>query len=266
MIDGKIQAFPWPYWQSEFGLAAEAGLGVMEWTLDQERIFENPLMQPAGRTEILALSREHGIAVPSLTGDFCMQAPFWKATGATQAELLRIFERVLLSCAALEIKIIVLPLVDNGAIHTQAQRRALIAGTQEFQPLLAQYGMVIAFESDFPPPDLAVFIADFSSAEFGINYDIGNSAGLGWDVAQEIPLLAPRIVNVHVKDRMPGGGTVPLGQGAADLPLALRLLGQAGYRGNFILQTARAADDAHMAVLKSYRNLVANLIGGEVGA
>jgi hexulose-6-phosphate isomerase len=72
--------------------------------------------------------------------------------------------------------------------------------------------------------------------------------------------LHPRIVNVHVKDRLRGGGTVPLGDGAAQLGAVFELLRRAGYAGDYILQTARAADGDHAGALARYRDLVAHLV------
>ncbi len=262
LIDGKIQAFPWPFWESEFSLAAGIGLSCIEWTLDSERIFENPLMTMPGRRLIRQLSTEHGIETPSLTGDFCMQAPFWKANGRVQLELIGIFEHVLLGCAEAGIKLLVVPLVDNGALDSAAERAGLELQFFKFQPLLRQLGLKIAFESDLPPAPLAAFIDGFPADLFGINFDIGNSASLGWDPVEEIGLLAPRIVNVHVKDRLLGGTTVPLGSGAADMPKTFALLHAAQYSGNFILQTARAANGEHVETIRGYRQFVAEQLGG----
>lgn len=103
---------------------------------------------------------------------------------------------------------------------------------------------------------MANFIATYPSKRFGINYDIGNSASLGFDPAEEIAAYGDRIVNIHVKDRMKGGTTVPLGSGSADLPRVFRLLRQVGYRNDFILQTARAQDGNHAGVLVNYRDMV----------
>src|SRR5262249_31940386 len=96
---------------------------------------------------------------------------------------------------------------------------------------------------------VATFIARFPADVFGVNYDTGNSAALGFDCGAEIAAYASRIVNVHVKDRVRGGTTVPLGTGSADLPRAVRLLRAAGYTGRYILQTARAADGHHAGAL-----------------
>ncbi len=266
LIDGKIQAFPWDFWEAEFALAAGIGVDCMEWTLDHDRIFENPLMTVTGRAQIAALSEEHGVGIPSLTGDFCMQAPFWKANGREQQELVGIFEKVLLGCAAAGIGLLVVPLVDHGALDSAAAREVLEQRLFAFQPLLRQYGLRIAFESDLPPVELAAFIDGFPAELFGINYDIGNSASLGWDPVEEIARLSPRIINVHVKDRVLGGTTVPLGTGAADFQKVFGLLCSARYGGNFILQTARAADGAHVETIDRYRQFVAGQIGGTHGA
>ena len=115
---------------------------------------------------------------------------------------------------------------------------------------------MISLESDFPAERLKEFIAAFDPQYFGITYDIGNSAALGYDPAQEIGLYADRIVNVHVKDRALGGATVPLGTGNADIPGVFRILSDHGYRGNYILQTARATDGDDIGALCKYYVMV----------
>jgi L-ribulose-5-phosphate 3-epimerase len=72
---------------------------------------------------------------------------------------------------------------------------------------------------------------------------------------------APRILNVHVKDRLRGGTTVPLGTGAADLAKAIRGIEQSGYSGQYILQTARAVDGDHANALARYRDMAIKWIG-----
>lgn len=260
-IDGKIQAFPWPYWQDEFPLAQALGLARLEWTLDHEDLAANPLMTEEGRAEIRALSAAHDIAVSSITGDCFMQAPFWKAEGALKAALVEEMAGVIRAGAAVGASIVVVPLVDNGAVSTPVEEAALAEGLADLTPLLRETGVRIAFECDYPPAKLAAFIAGFPADGFGINFDIGNSASLGWAPAEEIPLIAPRLINVHVKDRVLGGTTVALGQGDADLPAVFKLLRQAGYDGFLILQTARAADGDHVGAARAYRDLVLDLAG-----
>ncbi len=256
LIDGKIQCFPWPYWRDEFAASAKIGLRMMEWTLDHERIEENPLMSSGGRAEITELCNRHGVAIPSLTGDCFMQAPFWKVTGAEQDMLKNEFRAVVDSCQALGVAFVVVPLVDNGSLGSRAQEDCLIEFLLSETPALDRKGVKIVFESDFPPAELGAFIARLPAPTFGINYDIGNSAALGFDVGEEFAAYGGRVLNVHVKDRVLGGTTVPLGEGAASFEEVFSCLRRHGYEGNFILQTARAADGAHAATLKRYFDMV----------
>lgn len=259
-VNGKIQEFPWRHWRDEFPLARANGFVLMEWTLDQARLYENPLMTPRGRREIRELSERHGVTVVSLSGDCFMQAPFYKAVEMRRAALLDDMKAVLEASADIGLRYVVVPLVDNGSLESEAQQDALRRGLDEVGTVLHGEKTVIAFESDFSPAELGDFIATFPIEEFGINYDIGNSASLGYDPAEEISAYGERILNVHVKDRLRGGTTVPLGEGNANLPLVFRLLQEFGYTGNFILQTARAADAEHVDALCRYRDMVRALM------
>ena len=78
LVNGKIQAFPWDCWGDEFSVANEYGFKIMEWTLDQYQLYENPLMIEKGRREIINLISKYNVSIPSLTGDCFMQAPFFK--------------------------------------------------------------------------------------------------------------------------------------------------------------------------------------------
>jgi len=256
MEEGKIQAFPWKYWRDEFPLAQRHGFPSMEWTIEQERLYENPLMTEGGRQEIRRLGAQHGIEILSLTGDCFMQAPFWKSDGERRTALLDDMAAVLEATAELGIRYIVVPLVDNGRLENEQQVEALYSGLETVHSLMRDTDVQIAFESDFPPKRLQKLIASLDEALFGINYDIGNSAALGYDPSEEIATYGSRILNVHVKDRLLGGTTVPLGQGNADLSRVFQLLKETGYQGQYILQTARAVDGEHVRVLCRYRDMV----------
>lgn len=255
LIDGKIQAFPWPYWQNEFSIAAENDFGIMEWTLDQERLYENPLMNATGRAKIRQLMSQYNVTIPSLTGDCFMQAPFYKIAKQRES-LLKDLNNIISACADLGIQIILIPLVDNGRLENNQQEKTLVEGLAEFKSTLKNSKIKISFESDFEPLRLTKFIEQLEPEYFGITYDIGNSAALGYKPNEEIQAYGHRIINVHIKDRILGGTTVPLGQGDADIPAALKALDHIGYNGNYILQTARADNDDHIGILRHYRNQV----------
>lgn len=251
-VDGKIQAFPWKDWRTEFPAAQRLGISLMEWTLDHDRLSENPLMTPQGRAEIHDLSSKYGVWVGSLTGDIFMQAPFWKVSGELREQRLVELDLVLDACTALGIRCVVIPLVDNGAMLNPEHEAAVIDALTARADRLRRDRLVVAFECDYRPTDLADVIGRMPVDVCGINLDIGNSAALGYDTAEEIAAYGQRIINVHVKDRVLGGTTVPLGAGNADIPRALRLLVSSGYRGSYVLQTARAEDGDHEGTLGRY--------------
>jgi L-ribulose-5-phosphate 3-epimerase len=257
IVDGRIQSFPWNCWADEFASAERAGFHLMEWTLDQERLYENPLLRADGQAQIRELCKRHGLAIPSLTGDCFMQAPFWKAQGAERASLHQDFLAIAEACATVGIGTIVVPLVDNGSCNDAAERDVLAEFLDRQKPFLAARNLRVVFESDLAPAELAAFIAPFDATRFGINYDMGNSASMGFDSAAELAAYGERVLNVHIKDRVLGGTTVPLGTGSADFERIFAALARIGYAGNYILQTARAADGQHAQALERYRDMAA---------
>lgn len=265
-VDGKIQAFPATQWREEFPAAQGLGLRWMEWTLDAEGLAENPLCTDAGRDEIRRLERAHEVTVASLTGDCFMQRPFWKATGNEARARLQALDQVLESAASLGVGQIVVPLVDQGSLESPQQERALLDALFERTDFMRAAGLSIAFESDLAPQALARFIESFPADAYGINYDIGNSASLGYDPAEELTAYGHRVINVHMKDRLLGGSTVPLGAGSAQFDAVFRYLSQCHYGGRVILQTARAQDGNHASTLERYVNFTAALMERHFGS
>lgn len=257
IIDGKIQAFPWDYWQHEILTAKKIGISIMEWTLDQERLYENPIMTSLGQKEIKSLCSDFDFSIPSLTGDCFMQAPFWKTDNAVMRNKLKDdFMAIIDACSKIGVELVIVPLVDGGSLDDLKQENILVDFLLQKQSQIRDSGVRIIFESDFPPAKLHSFIAQLDSDLFGINYDIGNSASLGYDPTEEFKFVGDRILNVHVKDRIFNGTTVPLGNGNADFKTVYCLLKSHDYNANYILQTARASNNQHLEVLLQYKNFV----------
>lgn len=259
-VDGKIQAFPWLDWEGEFSVAAKIGMNAMEWTLDQDNLFINPLMTTKGQERIRELCGQYQLFIPSLTGDCFMQVPFWKAEGQAKTKLKDDFLAICLACSKVGIQMVVVPLVDNGRLDNRAQEDEVVQFLVSQQKFFTDHDLQIIFESDFVPNELRRFIDRLPAHTFGINYDIGNSAALGFDPKEEFAKYGSRVVNVHVKDRLLGGTTVPLKTGAAHFDVVFTELAKVSYQGNFILQTARSTDNNHAGVLSTYRDMTLQLI------
>lgn len=253
ILDGKIQSFPTSTWQQEFLFASELGLFLMEWTLDADDLYKNPLMNPDGRLKINDLCNANGILIKTLTGDCFMQRPFWKMDAP---ELKEDFRNIIIAASACGIDRIVVPLVDEGRLENSSQRRNLVRFLLDHEDFLFMKRIKICFESDFDPVNLREFIDEFPVRSFGINYDTGNSASLGWDVEKEFANYGERILNIHIKDRSFGGTTVDLGAGDVDFEKFFILLENSNYLGDLILQTARASNGDHKGKLLTFSNFV----------
>jgi hexulose-6-phosphate isomerase len=79
-----------------------------------------------------------------------------------------------------------------------------------------------------------------------VNYDTGNSSGLGYIAHEEFAAYGDRIGSIHIKDRLrkPDGGiaTKPLGEGSADFDDIFSSIRKIGYTGAYTLQVARGED------------------------
>ncbi len=167
---------------------------------------------------------------------------------------------VLEAARALGVAIVVIPLVDDGRIGSREEEEILVGFLSEQASGLLGPDLMIVFESDLPPDPLAAFIERFDVDTFGLNYDIGNSASLGFDPEQEFFAYGDRVANVHVKDRSLGGTTVPLGDGDADFDMVFGSLAAVGYSGNYILQTARDVAGDHRSAIARYRDMTEDWI------
>jgi len=139
----------------------------------------------------------------------------------------------------LEIHHIVLPFVDASSIQPIENKEKLIRALQETAEIAKQQNIEIHLETDLPPKDFLALLEDINHPFVKVNFDIGNSASLGYSPKEELTLLGPWLGSVHIKDRIEGGGTVPLGTGNADFVTCFELFNKIEHENFFILQAAR---------------------------
>jgi hexulose-6-phosphate isomerase len=258
---GEIQAFPRDGWAREPAFAADAGLDLIEWIDDVHGEDVNPLLDDQGLATIRALCAETGVAVRSLCADWFQANPLTRGTDEQRAERAERLRFVLDRCARAGVQRIVLPFVDNSSPRDEEERRRLPQALRDALPHARAHGIELHVESDFAPADLADLLAQCDDPLVRVNYDSGNSASLGYDVRDELAAYGERIGSVHVKDRVRGGTTVPLGEGDADLPALFAGLARLDYDGDVILQVARGPEGDEIAWARANREHVERLIG-----
>ena len=173
-----------------------------------------------------------------------MQKPFWKLNG--NIKLIEDLKKVIDAANEIGIELIVIPLVDNGSLSKKIEVQNLLKICKSLKKYLQKTKIKLVFESDFNPKALQRFIKNFDKKYFGINYDVGNSAALNYNIDEEFNLYGNRIYNVHIKDRIKFGKTVRLGNGNANFLKLFKNLKKIKYAGNLILQTARSEKNRHL--------------------
>ena len=259
IVNNRIQSFPFDNWKNEFEIASKNNFNIVEWTIDSIDIFKNPLLNQNQHIEILKLKRKHCIEIPSVTCDFFMENPFFKLNKSDKKKQEKLLINVLENCSKLKIKMAVIPLVDNGSIENNLQEKTLVDFFLYHIDFFKEKNITIVFESNFKPQYLKKFINKFPDKYFGINYDTGNSASLGYNYKKEFKCYFNNIKNIHIKDRLFDGDTVPLGEGDAKLIEILNYLLKHNYNGNLILQTARD-QTRHLEMLCIYREYIINIM------
>lgn len=257
---GNFQSFPRDRWRDEFALAAQAGLNAIEWIFDVYGEDVNPLASDEGLQEMRALAERTGVVVRSLCADYFMDRPFLRTEPAERNELIQKFRWVLSRCRLAGIGRIVIPFVDRSRIENEAEKREVLSILESLLPAAEANGIELHLETSLPPDEFARILQDNPHPLLWANYDSGNSASLGYVVEDEFEAYGNRIGSVHIKDRVRGGGTVPLGTGDADLTALFKALARLGYRGDYVLQIARQQSGQEMQWLAQNRAWVADQI------
>jgi len=141
---------------------------------------------------------------------------------------------------------LVLPFVDASSIRTEDEKSIVLKVLERALPLSEELGVEMHLEADFGPADFASFLARIPHQNIKVNYDSGNSSGLGYVASEEFTRYGDRIGSIHIKDRLrlPDGrvATKPLGQGSADFDDVFASIRKIGYCGGLTLQVARGTD------------------------
>ena len=239
--DNRIQCFPREGWVKEFELAARAGLDCIEWIYDLYGADVNPLGSDSGLEKLRALSLQHKVRILSICADYFMDKPLVRASQAELADRLKTLYWLLERGHQIGINRMVIPFVDASRIDTQEEFDGVVEVLNSVLERAVKTGIEIHLETSLNPTRFAELLARLPTPLLKVNYDSGNSSSLGYLPRQEFAAYGVRVGSVHIKDRLLGASTVPLGTGDADFQALAESLKKVDYRGDFILQVARGA-------------------------
>ncbi len=246
---GRYQAHPIGYWEDEFEIAASLGLDLIEFILDYNDYEDNPLMSVSGCKEIKEISNQSGVHVKTVCADYFMEAPLHSDDLHVATLSAAVLRELILNSQTIGITDIIIPLVDQSSLATLESRDRFISALTPFLSDLEAQDINLNLETDLGPSEFKQLLAQIDSKRVTVNYDTGNSAGLGYDPDQEFAAYGPQITDIHIKDRVKGGPSVCLGQGSADFAKIFKSVHDFGYNGPFIMQAFR--DDEGLEIFKT---------------
>jgi hexulose-6-phosphate isomerase len=245
-IDGKIQAYPAKTWQKEFEIAKEIGYSAIEWIVEKP-LEINALMSKSGMQEIKEIILKTGVRVDYVCADIFMQQPLVRMSEKIKDENKKILEQILINSKEIGAIGVEIPFVDASSIKTESEIEELISVTEDAFKLAGEIGIDVSLETDLNAKEFKKLLEKIDLDHVKANYDIGNSASLGYEPLEELENYGQKILNVHVKDRKLGSTTVPLGTGNADIRCVFEKLDEIGYTGGITMQAARGEDDVATA-------------------
>jgi len=239
---GRYQAHPLGYWQKEFPIAKSLGLDCIEFILDYNDAENNPLLKSEGIDEICEIVEETGIRVRTVCADYFMEAPLHSTDKAGVLRSQEILRHLLGNVRSLGVTDIVIPCVDQSSLKNRDSQGRFVRNMLPLVEHAEKLDINLALETDLSPESFAKLLDQFDSARVTVNYDIGNSVALGFDPVEEFKCYGERITDIHIKDRVLGGGSIILGDGDADFDLFFSTLTQYHFDGPFIMQAYRDED------------------------
>jgi sugar phosphate isomerase/epimerase len=199
-----------------------------------------------------------GVAVASICADYFVDYKILRASAPDRRRHLQVLTMLIERAAQLNASVIVLPFLGAGEPRDDVDDAALLESLKDPIVLAHASGITLAVESNVPAGRYRSLIEQAHSPGLSICFDTGNRAAAGLDILEDILLLRPYVREVHIKDRLPNGPNVPLGQGAAPLRAFLDVVRRGADMAPLILETTVGDDyeyhaKRNLSIARSYQ-------------
>jgi L-ribulose-5-phosphate 3-epimerase len=261
--DGRFQSFPRSAWAAEIELAPQVPLRGIEWIYDLYGEGVNPLDTAHGRVDLENKLQQSGVSVVSICADYFMDCPFLRIEKSLLEERIAKLKWLISVCPQLRITRIVLPFVDASRISSSKDSEDALFVLNQVLEQTEQCGVELHLETDLNPREFKFFLDEIKHPLIKVNYDSGNSASLGYAPVEEFAAYGDRIGSFHIKDRVLGGSTVPLGTGNVDFASLRKALIDIDYQGDFVMQVARSTPGDELNWLKHAAVAASNWLRGD---
>ena len=160
-----------------------------------------------------------GVSVKTVCADYFMEAPLHSENTVMAARSASILRKLLQNVSKIGVTDIVIPCVDGSSLNT---KESIVRFIKTLSPLLhkaEECKVNLSLETDLAPEPFSELLSSFKSERLTVNYDVGNSASMGFNLIDEFDSYGNLISDIHIKDRVFGGESVELGKGNVDFEL-----------------------------------------------
>lgn len=241
-----IQFFPHEpgEWEREFELASAAGIAHIEWVCEPDSL----LFKREGQEAVRTVMTRTGITVRNMD----LHELLTKTAIDEHSD--ELFEKICSGLASVAGGTVELPMMEASSLLVPDVYGKRVAALRRFVAVAKKYNTPVAVETDLAPAALSALIEEVP--DIRVVYDSGNSAGMGYDMAEEFAAYGRHVSNVHIKDKPVGGATVPLGTGSVDFPKLFSVLHKIAYSGAVTLQAARGEDGKEVETIAQYAGCI----------
>jgi len=269
---GIMENFMMHHSQTEYGLssngdrvslfsqAGELGFHGIEFGIDLD-YREDPLW--TGKGELRQAMKEAAQATGVEAASICLHLlnHVENSPSSSKAEHREVADEIIRktieACAHIGVSVILAPFFGTALLKTEEQIQHLISEMKKLAPIAENKGVCLGLETSLNAPDMVRIVESIGSDCVQVYFDTGNTAGVGFDIVQEIEELGERIVQTHIKDNPSG----TLGAGNIDFEAALGAFKKLGFGGYLMLETPSTDDSAAGAAgnLNYIRDVVGKL-------
>ena len=235
----EYQSHPVLFWEKEFEIANKIGLKHIEFIFDNNNPHLNPLMNYDGIKKIKKKIKKNKIFVKNICADYFMAKPISNIDQFSFNENIETFKILVKNSSLLGVKDIIIPCVDNSSLNSSVKILNFLRFVDKIKFTLDKFNINFSLETDLNPKKIKKLLKDVDFNKFKINYDVGNSASLGFSIEEEFENYGNSISTIHIKDRKYKKKSVFLGKGDVDFKLFFKLLNKLKFNGYYTMQVYR---------------------------
>jgi hexulose-6-phosphate isomerase len=240
-------------------MGADLGLYSIEWIYEKPYEAQNALTTEQGLNGLKKVIQETGVTVQSICADYYMSEHLIR-DGQPVLENWNHLEWLCMQGKKLGVRYLILPFVDQSSLKKEESITALECTLKTFLDDGRNSQIEIHLETDLAPHRFAQVFKNVNHPFLKLNYDIGNSASLGYNPDEEFEVLGDYLGSVHIKDRLFQGGTVKLGTGHADFSKCFTWFAKLNFDKWYVLQAARAEAGHEKQNIEDQINFVTELV------